>query len=257
MARNRTITFRGSRDELLRVIRQIPKAMAKPSGDMHPRLRNVIKAAKLATGREMWVQIHKAYKVKSKGGTDSLGIKWKDLSPATKAAREPTTALKRKMASNIRRGGSTSRPTLSPAQDRVWRGIFVSTLKRLVLNTPLREAKAIAARRAWAILKSRGARTKLSIMGNRKVPILVESGKLLGATKPGRLQWTVYNRPLGQILDIRGDTIRIGIDSEEIPYAAKQNKTRPIIPGVNKIRPWVRKAIAKGRDTLAEGLEAF
>lgn len=115
---------------------------------------------------QLFTDIHRGYMRRSKGGPDDLGFKWKPLSRKTIAAR-PITGADRKqysIPSNVTRG------LLTPEQDKRWRGIFASQLKKLEAGGAP-DARARAARIAWGILKSEGARTRIDALGNRKVAI--------------------------------------------------------------------------------------
>jgi len=169
--------------------------------------------------------------VKANGGTDSLGTKWKPLSRATIAARP----VRKGEVGRFGIGGRGSkafknrtRGLLTPEQDNLWKGIFASTVKRLMVTLGEREAKSKAAETAWAILKSKGAKTRLGTLGGRDVQILVNTGRLLTSYSPGRVSGGSYTPPSGDQTVIFHDFgIRITFS---VPYGDATEATRPVLP---------------------------
>lgn len=186
-----------------------------------------------ALAHGLFKRIHRAFVVKSRGRADDLGISWRPLKRETIAQRPIGGQSRRARSFRARQG----RGLLTAAQDRVWRGIFASTLARLTAQgVSVAEAKSSAGRLAWAVLKSQGAKTRLGTLGGRKVRMLVVSGDLQRSIEPGRLGRFSYSPPNRlQLFEIRGKQLVIG---SRLPYANRQNRMRTIIPGVRKMRPW-------------------
>jgi hypothetical protein len=187
--------------------------------------------------------LHDSFLQKSGGGADQWGDRWKPLTPQTIAARplspgDVTAAGTR----GLGRGGIG---LLTIVQARVWRGIFASTLART-------GDAGHAARTAWAILKARGARTRLEAYGRRKVPILVHTGRLLASLSPGRLSGDTYTPPPEQVLEWSGTRFRMGT---AVPYASRQHKTRRLWPTVERMRAWVSKSVKAAVKVLIGKLE--
>ena len=197
---------------------------------------------KNAFAAEMLRQIHIAFDEKSGGGTDETGLKWKPLKRETIAQRpiQPGEWKKHGIL-GLGRGG---RGLLTAAQNKLWKGIFYSTWKRLALKIGDEAAKREAAKLAWAILKSQGAKTRLETLGDRKVPILVVSGRLSDSLEPGSVEGTAYLPPPEQLFERHWGSVTMGT---KVPYAAKQHKTRPLWPsGAAMMRAgWFGRAAKK------------
>lgn len=187
----------------------------------------------------LFERIHKDFITKSKGGTDSLGIKWKPLSPRTIASRPITVGDRRQY-----RLGSTSegRGLLTPNEDIRWRGVYISALRRGA-------TKAEAAKMAWGVLKKNGARTKINVLGNRSVPIMIVTRRLEKALRPGKVSGNRYIPPPNQIVNVDSSgqvTIQI-----TIPYAEELNQVRQIAP--NDLTPLLAEASKKATQHLKRG----
>lgn len=190
-------------------------------------------------------RIFQAFMAKSEGGTDEFGDQWKPLSPQTIANRPVSGARLRYMGL----GGKRERGLLTPAENRQWKGIFRSTVMRLLRQAvPIGEAKQTAARLAWAILKSKGAKTRLGTLGRRKVPILRDTDRLVDSLSPGKISGTEYV-PFtdDQVAEFQGRQIRIGTT---VPYADKQHKTRRLWPTQANMSKWTQKSVSKARDVV-------
>ena len=168
-------------------------------------------------------RIEKNFVAKSDGGRDEFGSKWKPLKPATIAQRPLTREeIKRNRIAELRQRG-----LLTPAQDKLWRGIFASLMKKYILQMDMNKAKVRAAKVAWTILKNRGALTKLQLYGSRRVKILRVSDRLFESVSAGTLSGNRYYKPKEQIAKIEGNQFTFG---SIVPYANRQNKMRPIFP---------------------------
>ena len=100
----KTVRSHRSPSEIRQIVRQLPAILSGRSQDvMDLRLHFHSLFA-----RSLYQSIHKAYVVKMKGGTDELGINWKDLKPSTKAYG------RKSLRRNLPLPGPKSRPTLTP-----------------------------------------------------------------------------------------------------------------------------------------------
>lgn len=208
-------TFRGTRADLVKLIRELAAAAGGGTDSL-----GVMRPILAIAGVTLLSQIQSAFLVKARGGTGSDGVQWKKLQRKTIAARR-TTASERK---TLGVGGRRTRGLLTPDQDRRWRAIYRSTLASFAARG-VAGGPALAAQRAWAILKSEGAKTKLDVLGGRTVEIGRDTGALLRSLTPGAEETAA--RPPGQILDIEPGRIVVG---SNIPYAASFHKDRPLWP---------------------------
>ena len=201
--------------------------------------------------KEMFTQIHNAFLQKSSGGTDNLGGKWKPLTRETIAHR-PIRPADRK---NLRLGTTKrTRGLLTKKQDKLWRAIFWSHFVRLQPTQGRGPAMASAAQIAWGVLKSKGAKTKLAVLGGRRVPILIETGRLEKSLHPGRTTGGIYNKVnADQIFRVRKGEISLGT---QVPYSDDVHEVRPLWPNVNKMGRWLDQANDKATGLLAKHIQA-
>lgn len=171
--------------------------------------------------------IHEEFLVKSRGGTDSAGIRWKPLSPRTIAYRP--LARGDAQLYNVRNFKST-KGLLTPTQDKRWRAIYGYQLRRG--KTP-----AQAASIAWGIVKAAGAKTKIGTLSNREVPILILTRRLERSLRPGKVIQGEYIPSLEQEFEIDGNRL---IVRTTVPYSDKLAEARPIFP--ENLTPWITKA---------------
>lgn len=171
---------------------------------------------------QLFTLIERNFYIKSAGGTDEFGIRWKPLKRETKAYRPQPGQRRTSHKAEHRNIG-----LLTPDQTKLWKGIYASMLKRYALRMGQSAARVRAAKVAWAVLKSKGALTKLQLYGDRKLPMLVVSGRLVESVSAGTLSGHRYYKPKEQVCDIQGDRVRFG---SAVPYAARQNAMRPILP---------------------------
>ena len=185
--------------------------------------------------RRLMTKIHDGFLQKSDGNSDELGNTYKPLKPAT-IARRPITG---KDPLSLSRRSRKGRGLLTKVQDERWNAIFRKMFIRFsgIMSTP--EAKSRAAQIAWGVLKKSGAETKIDVLGKRKVPILVVSGRLERSLKPGRAATQSYVPPPDQIYNLETSQLEIGTS---VPYAAKQHETRPLWPG--NVSNWISESLA-------------
>lgn len=122
--------------------------------------------------------IKRAFLVKSAGGTDEAGDRWRPLLPKTVAYSRRVRGGKGRAKPELARDTRPSQGLTKPQQARWW------DLYRQGLAM-FRGDKSHAARRAWFILKGEGAITLLDKYGNEQVPVLRASGELFDSIVSG------------------------------------------------------------------------
>jgi hypothetical protein len=169
--------------------------------------------------------VYESFVAKSNGGTDRYGESWKPLKPSTIAYRP----VSKDELSALGLHGTRYRGLLSPGQNQQWKAIFYHQMTRLIASGyPMMEAKGLAAKLAWAIMKSRGAQTKIGLLSQRKVPILDRTGRLKRSLSPGHVSGESYvPASEDQIASIEGHGLTLGT---RVPYAKYVHRTRPIWP---------------------------
>lgn len=183
-----TVHTRVNADAVAREIGEIPR-LVKSSGSAGKKVMQACAEALLEKIREAFV-------IKSKGGTDEAGERWVPLKPAT-------VAYGRSKRTRAEQGRSVrpSQALTSKQQDRWW----AEYRKGLAIY---KGDKGSAAKRAWFVLKSQGARTLYEKYSDRKVNILRDSDRLyksLTVDMPGNVSRTSPG------------SIDVGSD---VPYAA-------------------------------------
>lgn len=203
----------------------------------------------LSLGFGALADIHDAFIVKSRGGTDEMGIKWPPLSKAYLAyqrrfGKGEKTALMKAAGLNPRvhkfapgnkvpggfwDGGNRNLPSrmglLSKHQVERWWQVYFQARDRFMLSTHGRAAKARAAAVAWAQIKQEGGKAMLEVYGNRQVDILKDTGILLNSLGPGMLSGDSYSKPTAnggdqQVFSIGAGQVIVGTN---VPYAAVHN----------------------------------
>lgn len=172
-------------------------------------------------------RIHDEFMVKSRGGTDSAGIKWKPLSRKTVAYRP----IGRGDATGYGfRNYSNTRGLLTPAEDKRWSAIYAYQIRR-------GRTKQDAAKIAWGIVKQAGAKTRIALLGDRPVSLLVLTHRLEMSLRPGTVASGRYIPRADQYFEIENNRLVVGTT---VPYADKLSEIRPIMP--NDITAWIRDA---------------
>lgn len=136
-------------------------------------------------------RIKRAFIVKSRGGTDEAGERWKPLSPKTIAYSRRHPGVPRAA------DRAASRPSwmLSASQNERWWDLYRQGL------AIFKGDKASAARRAWSISKGEGAVTLLDKYGKTQVDILRDTGLLLNSLSPGVVSAEqVFRVGLGEVI---------------------------------------------------------
>ena len=162
--------------------------------------------------RELYLEIHEAFMIKSRGDADKFGEKWEPLKPAT---------IERKLHKQRRRAARTTDP-ISKRQRDQWREVYHETLPIYKsYGFSHQEAVAAAREKAWQSLK---------LPKNKSVPIGIDTQRLEKSLRTGRATDGVYNPPAStkdQIVEIRPQSIHVGTKT---PYARNFDKRRKIIP---------------------------
>lgn len=200
---------------------------------------------------EFYKLVHEGFLTKSQGGTDETGDKWKPLARTTKAYRpnKKGKGLSAVMANRKKERGQT-KGLLTVKQTALWKGIYRSNFGRLAATIGEGPAKAQAAKIAWGIIKSKyGGKTKLSELGDRNVPILIRSGRLLESFRPGRMTNNRYYPLKDQIYELKGGRLQLGT---KVPYAAKQNEERLLWGNEGVV---IGKALEKAQERLVKELK--
>ncbi|OGT57670.1 MAG: hypothetical protein A3E01_02730 [Gammaproteobacteria bacterium RIFCSPHIGHO2_12_FULL_63_22] len=194
MADHRVI-FRGSRADVAQHIDRLRDILTGQTADEG----QIREGFLLRIGMAALSKVKQWYEIKADGGTDPAGESWPDLTPEYKAYGRRTTEdevkalglptnvmdqgrkVKRKPGTNIDR-----LPTLDEGQRERWWKIYHDTLGwRIAKGDTVKAAKGVAAGRAWNVLKEQGAKTLLGTLGQRKLKILRDTGRLLNSLSPG------------------------------------------------------------------------
>lgn len=91
---------------------------------------------------------------------------------------------------------------LTQDQLKLWRRTYADRLAWYIMRESDDSAKAHAAAIAWMVVKRVGGKTKLEVFGNRKVQILVDTGRGRGSLTPGTVTEfgpsANYSKPSGK-----------------------------------------------------------
>lgn len=180
----------------------------------------------------------------SRGGTGDDGTKWPPLTKEYLAyGRSAQKALRWKdgrrigtdvggLAPGKHPDGRQYNGYMSKDQLAQWTRIYKSNLHWLAAREPLSEAKIIAAKIAWARMKENGVKTKIDVLGNRKVEMLRDTGLLFNSLQPGVLMESTGSATYSPANDQQVYRYVPGkiIVGTNVKYAAFVNKLRPILP---------------------------
>lgn len=234
------IRVKASTREVERLIKRIPSELASKSrSDLNKCLTNHL-------AYQLFGRIEKSFRDKSDGGTDEFGKRWTPLKPETIAQRPIT--FKDEYDNRVKQG---EKGLLTPGQLIQWKAIFRSVFVKLRLSMGDDRAKALAGKSAWAIMKSKGAKTRIDVLGRRKVKILRVSDRLLDSVSQGKLNGNRYYKPHEQIFKNDDGELEIGT---EVPYAKYLHNKRRIIPTLTDMQKagWIKKALYDSATALAK-----
>lgn len=243
------VLYRGTQADLVKLLTfDLPSLIEEGHGEVasavlgfYYRIANVVLS-----------NIQRDFVTKSRGGVGRDGIKWKPLDPKTIAAR----AVAKGELKALGFGGQRTRGLLTPDQDRRWKSIFASVLKRLQFagKLSLVAAKAEAAKIAWATVKREGAKTKLQVLGSRIVDILRDEGLLLRSFTPG-VETQPGSGAEGQIVRTVPRAVIVGSNQKPWHHHGVPGRlpARPFWPEDGSIPPawWPEINAAVGRGLLA------
>jgi len=269
-----TVQFRGTRSDISRLANLVGRILSGTEPDQH----GIAKGFALTLGFAALSDIKDAYVMKSRGGTDEMGVTWPKLSQAYVAYHRrfgPGEKARLKQAAGLGRAHRTApgnKPgLLTKAQLKRWRGIYSGLLRRFMLSEGEREAKSHAARIAWSIVKKEGAKTMLEVFGNRQVEILRDTGVLLNSLSPGQLTGSGENigylKPGGaggseQIMEAEGGHVIVGTN---VAYASRHQRggdgvpARPFLPDEQHPVPrvWWERWLAVANRALVVSVQIF
>lgn len=247
------MTFRGTQAEAVALIRSIPQMLAGIVPDPY----GIARGIQLRAGVALLAEIQRAFIQKSRGEVGSDGIRWQSLTQRTIANRRSTAQERKSLGI-----GKGPRPTLTAAQDRIWRGIYWGMWSKLRSDLGDEEAKRRAAAIAWVKLKAMGAKTKLELLGNRKVDILRDTGELLRSFTPG-----VEDQPSGadgQVFETPPGAVIVG--SSKKPWHHKGDPSRNLpsrpywplddvipVPWMESVNSAVKTGIAEAITRVVQG----
>lgn len=240
-----TLTYDGTRDALYALLYRLVAGLSSSGGTG---LELYVRGIKLRVGMVALACVQEAFIDKADGGTGEDGIKWPPLKKETIAARRMGPGDKASMRGYGDQNGRDvlgrmKRGFLTPAQDKRWRMIFATRKAMMMAKHGMSEeaASARAGQIAWATLKAEGAKTKLEVLGNRKVQMLRDTGRLFNSLSPGLAGADAAMRhplteppppPMGteesdRVLREGHGTVIVG---SNVDYAARQHQMRPLWP---------------------------
>ncbi len=250
------IIFIGERGKVVDLALQLAAILA---GDAKDEL-NIGRAFLLTIGQETLNNVTEAYKIKAKGGTDEMGIKWPPLKPSTIAARRVGPRDKK------------NDPAIKEREKLVAKEYRVA-YKRLVQSMSPRQARTRAKQVSQAAVTRATGKTKVDVLGNRQVLILRDTGILLNSLGAGELlisgATVSYNKPSDsggeyQVMEVQPGSVIVGTN---VLYAAthqygdaKRNvPRRQFLPDSDSEMPvkWWDRIVQRGESALAEGARMY
>lgn len=152
-------------------------------------------AVLLRAGLALLGRVRRAYIARARGGTDEAGGSWAPLKPATIAYGRRGRSRKER--------GQHPRPSqaLSDKQRDSWWWYYRQGL------AIYRGDRGRAARRAWGIMKKKGATTLFDKYSKRRVETLRDTGVLLNSLSPGGA---------GSVMRVESGAVTVGTN---VPYA--------------------------------------
>ena len=218
--------FRGTREQIEKVLRALPAALA---GGPDP--LGVALQIQLAAGVSLLGQIEQDFVTKSRGGQGRDGIKWKKLYWKTIAVRgiNKRDASDKQLVKGVKVPNRNSEASIQARFHALWQSIYQAKLAGLRMVMGQREAQKFAAEAAWNITRA---------LGNRTVDIGKDTGKLLRSFAAGQ------GGPSGpdQFFQTPPGKVIVGTN---VPYAPKFAEVRPFWPPGGKIpAAWATEIVA-------------
>lgn len=265
------VYFRGGRREARELVRRMQGMLVGREADVLGVARGVF----LTLGFSALNSIKQDFIAKSRGGAGIDGVKWAPLSKkylayqrrfgnSEKASLKKAAGLGKQHRFGVGGPAGGNAGLLTKDQQKTWKKIFGSRLARFLVSMPPDEAKARAAKIAWATIKRQGAKTMLEVYGNRQVEILRDTGVLFNSLSPGQLDNpgpnAVYTPPSGdggdqQIFRTMANGVIVGTT---VPYASahqegKKVPARPFLPTGEVPEQWEREWLEAGVKALEVG----
>lgn len=223
MASTTKIHFVGSRAKVTDLAYQLAAMIAGRAPDRF----DIAKGFLLSIGVAALSDIRYAYEIKAKGGTDAMGIKWPPLAPSTIARRRVGPKDKANDAAIKER---------QKIADREYRKEYEKLRARLSISMTAEQARSRARQIAGMRATRQTGRTKVDVLGNRKVEILRDTGVLMNSLGPGELTiqngTVTYTSPdsdggAEQVLELQPGTVIVGTN---VAYAGTHQKGSGHIP---------------------------
>ena len=192
--------------------------------------------------REMYRKIHESYEIRSMGGSDELGNSFKPLTTKTISQRPIGKGNLREFGLTKKQSGTNfkdrTRGLLTPEENRAWKRKYSVVLSQLMRRVNSGQAEKIAAGVAWNHVKSKGAETKINLLGNRNVLIMRITDAIYNSLQPTEGSDRYYRKRNNQLAEIEGTKLTLGTT---VSYAKYHNQTRPVIP--NNADLWIEDAV--------------
>lgn len=275
------LRYSGTNAQARNMINRFVGALAGRSGDYSQLVRGV----KLRVGMVALACIQEAFLAKAAGGTGEDGIAWAALKKSTIANRrvgpgdipglKAAGITKRKFGFGARRQGAgdldssgrLKRGFLTDAQNKRWKMIFATRLTQFMARHGMGHAAAAARAGAiaWATLKAEGAKTKLEVLGNRKVMIGRDTGRLFNSLSPGvagvdaAIGHPILNSPPEPIGADESDRVLredpgAVIVGTNVVYAGKFHSQRPLWPVGDLPQAWSERIVEAARSGVLEAI---
>lgn len=219
MAQTTKIHFVGSRAQVTDLAYQLAAMIAGRAPDRF----DIAKGFLSAIGDAALSDILVAFDIKKHGGTDAMGIRWKPLAPSTIARRK----VGHKDKANDKAIKDRQRIV-----DREYRKEYEKLRSRLSVSMTAEEARNRARQIAGMRATKQTGRTKVDVLGNRKVEILKDIGVLYNSFGPGEFTYsngsaTYEPATAEQVFEIQPGTVIVGTN---VAYAGTHQKGSGHIP---------------------------
>lgn len=277
---------RKTKTSVINFLNKVPKIIAGDEPPISKRERRIYNVFWATVAHSLFEQIYQGYIRKSQGRADSRGEVWEDLAVTTKAYKKQK-ARKSHLSPNQKRKlrNTNTIGLLTPNQHKEWKKIFGTTyhkakkvrdkniqLRKRDLRTD-EDLKAMAAAKAWEIIKDKGGETLIGTLGNADIDIMVETGTLLKSLRPGKFSKVKYKYIKGdrnQVHRIQDGVLEIGTKVPHAVYASKIIRPpagREYMRGGRKAAPFSRKflpedlgiwfdiAVEKGKEALGQEIK--
>lgn len=179
--------------------------------------------------------VHRSYLRRSRGGTDEQGESWAPLKESTVKKKLRLARRHRFTPSGARRRPFPSRAPSTPHK-RYW-AVRARYMARLAPVMGFQAAALEATRFAWGAATNEAAKIKVRPTRGLRVPIMIDSGRLIRSYSPGAVT-NRYHPRRDQLYRRSPNSITIG---SLVPYAEHAEKKRPVLTSACAI--WVRQAL--------------